>query len=59
MHDAPPSARSSRLPLWGLAAAVAAYLVMAVFGLPQHGRDLLVRSHAALAAGPADHPAND
>ena len=59
MHDAPPSARSSRLPLWGLAAAVAAYLVMAVFGLPQHGRDLLVRSQAAHAAGHADHPAND
>jgi Na+/H+ antiporter NhaD/arsenite permease-like protein len=65
MHDAAP-ADAGRLPLWGISAALAAYLVAAALGLPQHGRDLLVRSQAAHAsdhaaaphgeeAGPGDH----
>jgi Na+/H+ antiporter NhaD/arsenite permease-like protein len=65
MHDAAPS-DAGRLPLWGISAALAAYLVAAALGLPQHGRDLLVRSQAAHAsdhaaaphgeeAGPGDH----
>jgi len=48
MHDAAP-AGASRLPLWGIAIALAAYLVAAALGLPQHGRDLLVHSQAAHA----------
>ncbi len=65
MHDAAP-ANAGRLPLWGIAVAIAAYLAAAALGLPQHGRDLLVRSQAAHAddhaaaphgdaAAPADH----
>ena len=65
MHDAAP-AGAGRLPLWGIAVAIAAYLAAAALGLPQHGRDLLVRSQAAHAddhaaaphvdaAAPADH----
>jgi Na+/H+ antiporter NhaD/arsenite permease-like protein len=48
MHDAAP-AGAGRLPLWGIAIALAAYLVAAALGLPQHGRDLLVHSQAAHA----------
>jgi Na+/H+ antiporter NhaD/arsenite permease-like protein len=48
MHDA-ESAGAGRLPLWGIAIALAAYLVAAALGLPQHGRDLLVHSQAAHA----------
>ena len=48
MHDAAPAA-AGRLPLWGIAIALAAYLVAAALGLPQHGRDLLVHSQAAHA----------
>jgi len=48
MHDAAP-ADAGRLPLWGIAIALAAYLVAAALGLPQHGRDLLVHSQAAHA----------
>ena len=48
MHDA-ASAGAGRLPLWGIAIALAAYLVAAALGLPQHGRDLLVHSQAAHA----------
>ena len=48
MHDAAP-AGAGRLPLWGIAIALAAYLVSAALGLPQHGRDLLVHSQAAHA----------
>ena len=65
MHDAAP-ANAGRLPLWCIAFAIATYLVAAALGLPQHGRDLLVRSQAAHAgdhaaaphsevAAPADH----
>ena len=53
MHDAAP-AGAGRLPLWGIAIALAAYLVAAALGLPQHGRDLLVHSQAAHAG---DHDA--
>ena len=42
-------AGAGRLPLWGIAIALAAYLVAAALGLPQHGRDLLVHSQAAHA----------
>jgi len=53
MHDAAP-ANAGRLPLWGIAVAIAAYLAAAALGLPQHGRDLLVRSQAAHADDHAD-----
>ena len=53
MHDAAP-ANAGRLPVWGIAVALAAYLVAAALGLPQHGRDLLVHSQAAHAG---DHDA--
>jgi Na+/H+ antiporter NhaD/arsenite permease-like protein len=46
MHDA-AHADAGRLPLWGIALALAAYVAAATVGLPQHGRDLLVRSQAA------------
>jgi hypothetical protein len=55
MHDAAP-ADAGRLPLWGISAALAAYLVAAALGLPQHGRDLLVRSQAAHASDHAAAP---
>ncbi len=49
MHEAAP-AGTGRLPLWGIAAAIAAYVAAAAWGLPQHGRDLLVGSQAAHAS---------
>jgi Na+/H+ antiporter NhaD/arsenite permease-like protein len=70
MHDAPADSRvrtTGRPALVGIAVAVAAYLAAAALGLPQHGRDLLVRSQAAPGTGHADaggdglpaHPAED
>ena len=70
MHDAPADSRvrtTGRPALVGIAVAVAAYLAAAALGLPQHGRDLLVRSQAAHGTGHADaggdglpaHPAED
>ena len=58
MHDAAP-ANAGRLPLWGIAVAIAAYLAAAALGLPQHGRDLLVRSQAAHADDHAAAPHGD
>jgi len=58
MHDAAP-ANAGRLPLWGIAVAIAAYLAAAALGLPQHGRDLLVRSQAAHAGDHAAAPHGD
>jgi Na+/H+ antiporter NhaD/arsenite permease-like protein len=56
MHDstssqpnAPVSSASSRT-VAGIALLLAAYAAAAVFGWPQHGRDLLVRAQAAHAA---------
>ncbi len=58
MHDAAP-ADAGRLPLWGIAFALAAYLAAAAVGLPQHGRDLLVHSQAAHADDHAAAPHGD
>ncbi|MFM8708013.1 MAG: sodium:proton antiporter, partial [Planctomycetia bacterium] len=55
-----PSAASSRT-VAGIAILLAAYAAAAVFGWPQHGRDLLVRAQAAHATGghdAADHSAS-
>ena len=38
---------SSRITLIGILALVACYVTSACLGIPQHGRDLLVASHAA------------
>ena len=56
MHDAAPAGSGGRLPLWGIAVALAAYLAASALGLPQHGRDLLVRSQAAHAGDHASGP---
>jgi Na+/H+ antiporter NhaD/arsenite permease-like protein len=63
MHDAPPATSIHTAPVWPrlplvvIAAAVAAFIVAASMGYPQHGRDLLVRSQAAHAQdhGEAGH----
>jgi Na+/H+ antiporter NhaD/arsenite permease-like protein len=61
MHDTHHSAHEPLTPrrdptLVGIAALLAAYLVAALAGWPQHGRDLLV---AAQAAHGSDHAAGD
>jgi Na+/H+ antiporter NhaD/arsenite permease-like protein len=58
MHDA-ARAHAGRLPLWGIAFALAGYVAAAAVGLPQHGRDLLVRSQAAHADDHAAAPHGD
>lgn len=50
----PSSGRPGRLLMIGIVAAIAAYLVAAALGMPQHGRDLLVRSQASHAGDHAD-----
>ncbi len=53
MHNAPSSPASpagSARPLIGFGLVVAAYLLAAVAGWPQHGRDLLVQAQAGHAA---------
>jgi Na+/H+ antiporter NhaD/arsenite permease-like protein len=70
MHDLPshdashggPSASGSARTLAGVGLALAAYLVAAALGWPQHGRDLLVAAQAGHhAAGHGDEhgPADD
>ncbi|MFM8952712.1 MAG: sodium:proton antiporter [Planctomycetaceae bacterium] len=61
MHDTHHSAHEPLTPrrdptLLGIAALLAAYIVAALAGWPQHGRDLLV---AAQAAHGSDHAAGD
>ncbi|MFM9059664.1 MAG: sodium:proton antiporter [Planctomycetaceae bacterium] len=61
MHDTPdrPATPPRRDPtLVGIAVVLAGYVVAAVAGWPQHGRDLLVAAQAAHGAAPAtDHAA--
>ena len=66
MHDLPrhdhatgsASVSNSTRTLFGIGLAVAAYLVAAALGWPQHGRDLLVAAQAAHHDHDAQHPAD-
>jgi len=56
-HHSSPSASSSTPALLGIGILLAAYLVAAAFGWPQHGRDLLVAAQASHHDDHASHHA--
>ena len=61
MHDLPshhePASRSSAsgFTLAGIGIVLAGYIVAALVGWPQYGRDLLVEAQATRHAGPEEH----